>query len=106
MDYSPAGSCVHGLSQERILKWVAIFFCRGSSQPRDQTYVSYIDRRVLYHLATGEAHTQKFTETLFVIARKMETPQMSFHELMDIQTVAHTCNSTVKVNKPLIHTIT
>ena len=73
---------------------------------RDQTYVSYIDRRVLYHLATGEAHTQKFTETLFVIARKMETPQMSFHELMDIQTVAHTCNSTVKVNKPLIHTIT
>ena len=23
--------------QERILEWVAIFYCRGSSQPRDQT---------------------------------------------------------------------
>ena len=75
MDYSPSGSCVHGLSQERILKWVAISFSRGSYQPRDQTYISCIDRRVLYHLATGEAHTQKFTETLFVIARKC--PSMS-----------------------------
>ena len=26
-----------GISQARILKWVAIFFSRGSSQSRDQT---------------------------------------------------------------------
>ena len=31
------GSSVHGISQARILKWVAISFSRGSSQPRDQT---------------------------------------------------------------------
>ena len=29
------GSSVHGISQARILEWVAISFSRGSSQPRD-----------------------------------------------------------------------
>ena len=31
------------------------FFSRGSSQPRDQTHVSCIGRRVPYHWAIGEA---------------------------------------------------
>ena len=31
---------VHGILQTRILEWVAIFFSRGSSWPRDQTQVS------------------------------------------------------------------
>ena len=35
MDYGPPGSSVHGILQARILKWVAISFSRGSSQPRD-----------------------------------------------------------------------
>ena len=34
------GSSVHGISQERILEWVAISFSRGPSQPRDPTPVS------------------------------------------------------------------
>ena len=42
MDCSPAGSSVHGISQARILEWVAISFSRGSSLPRDQTRISYI----------------------------------------------------------------
>ena len=42
MNGSPPGSSVHGISQARILEWVAIPFSRGSSQPRDQTQVSYI----------------------------------------------------------------
>ena len=33
MDYNPPGSSVHGISQARILEWVAISSCRGSSQP-------------------------------------------------------------------------
>ena len=33
---------VHRILQERILDWVALFFSRGSSQPRDQTWVSLI----------------------------------------------------------------
>ncbi|XDA77940.1 hypothetical protein R6Z07M_008007 [Ovis aries] len=35
-------SSVHGVLQARILKWVAISSSRGSSQPRDQTHVSYV----------------------------------------------------------------
>ena len=48
-DYSPLDSSVHGISQARILKWVAISFFRGSYQPRDQAQVSCIGRWVLYH---------------------------------------------------------
>ena len=40
MDYSLPGSSVHGVFQARILEWVAIFCCRGSSQPRDRAHVS------------------------------------------------------------------
>ena len=39
------GSSVHGILQARILDWVAVFFSRGSSQPSDQTQVSYIAGR-------------------------------------------------------------
>ena len=39
---SPPGSSVHGILQARILEWVAISFCRGSSQPRDPSQVSSI----------------------------------------------------------------
>ena len=34
------GSSVHGISQVRILEWVAISLSRGSSLPRDQTHIS------------------------------------------------------------------
>ena len=42
-------AAVHGISQARILEWVAISFSRGSSQPRDGTCVSCIGRQILYH---------------------------------------------------------
>jgi hypothetical protein len=41
-DYILPGSSVHGISQARILEWVAITFFRESSQPRNQTQVSGI----------------------------------------------------------------
>ena len=51
MDCSPPGSSVHGISQARTLEWVAVSFSRGSSQPRDDTRVSYgyVGGQVLYH---------------------------------------------------------
>ena len=39
IDCSLPGSSVHGISQARILEWVATFYSRGSSWPRDQTCV-------------------------------------------------------------------
>ena len=56
MDYSLLGSSVHGISQARILEWVAIPFSRGSSQPKDRTLVFYMGRRILYHWTSREVH--------------------------------------------------
>ena len=54
MDCSPPGSSVHGILQARILEWVAIFFSRESSQPRNWTQGSNPGllhcRQILYHL--------------------------------------------------------
>ena len=40
MDCSSPGSSIYGISQSRILEWIATSYSRGSSQPRDQTLVS------------------------------------------------------------------
>ena len=45
MDCILPGSSVHGILQARIQEWVAIFFSRGSSPPRNQTHVSCIAGR-------------------------------------------------------------
>ena len=50
MDCSLSGSSV----QARILEWIAISFSRGSSQPRDWTWVSCIAGRLLTGWATRE----------------------------------------------------
>ena len=44
MDYSPPGCSVHGILQVRILEWAAISSSRGSSWPRDWTWISCISR--------------------------------------------------------------
>ena len=48
MDFSLPGFCVHGVSQVRILEWVAISFSRESSHPRGQVHNSCTGRRSLY----------------------------------------------------------
>ena len=56
MDYnSPLGSSVHGILQARILEWVAISFARGSSWPRDWTWVSCITGRFFALWDTGKS---------------------------------------------------
>ena len=47
LDCSPPGSSFHGTLQVRILEWVAITFSKGSSLPRDRTWVSRIAGRFL-----------------------------------------------------------
>ena len=54
-----AVSPVHGISQVRILEFVAISFFRGSSWPRDQNgifWISCIGGQIIYHWAIWEAH--------------------------------------------------
>ena len=57
MDCSLPVSSVHGISQAKTVEWVAIFYYRGSSQPRDQTCISCIGRWILYHWATLDRST-------------------------------------------------
>ena len=60
MNCSPPGSSVHGTYEARMLEWVAISFSRGSSRPRDRTWVSWISCITggsFTAWAIGEAHT-------------------------------------------------
>ena len=76
---NPPGSSVCGIFQARILEWVAISFSRGSSQPRDQTHISYgscTGRQVLYqwcHL--GEETLIQYGQGPY----KKQTPGMCLH---------------------------
>ena len=51
----PTDYMVHGILQARILKWVAVPFSRGSSQPKDQTQVSHIAGGFFTSWATRES---------------------------------------------------
>ena len=55
MDYSLPGSSIRGIFQARVLEWVAISFSRGSSWPRDWTWVSQIAGRHFTISGTREA---------------------------------------------------
>ena len=72
MDCSLPGSS-HGISQARVLEWVAISFSRGSSPPRDRTRVSRIVDRHLTIWATRKAWlklSSNDSETLVVSQRQ------------------------------------
>ena len=61
MDYSPPGSSIYGILQARVLEWVAICFSRGSSRPRDRTWVSCIVGRRFTIWATREIQSLVIT---------------------------------------------
>ena len=63
---SPPCSSVYGILQARILEWVATPFSKGSSQPRDQTWVSCIAGRVFIIWATREAHIYCWCEPIHI----------------------------------------
>ena len=55
MDCSLPGSSIHGIFRTRILEWVVISFSRGSSQPRDRTWVFHIAGKLFTISATRES---------------------------------------------------
>ena len=55
MDWSLPGSSVHGISQARILEWVAVPFSRRSPQTKDQTWAFCTAGRFFTIWATSEA---------------------------------------------------
>ena len=59
IDYGLPGPSVHGISEARILEWVAISLSRGSSRRRDQTHISYIGMWIVYQWDTREVHNER-----------------------------------------------
>ena len=59
MDCNPTDSSARGISQARILGWVAFFFSRGSSRPRNRTQVSCIAGRFFTDWAMRDASHRK-----------------------------------------------
>ena len=57
-DWSPPGSSVHGILVSKILECVAMPSSRGSSWPRDRTWVSCNTGRFLTVWATRDAHQE------------------------------------------------
>ena len=80
MDCSPSGSSVCGILQA-ILEWVAVPFSRGSSWPRDQTWVFCIAGRFFTVWATREAGIGNFyfcKSTCFLTLESKAVPQNTF----------------------------
>ena len=48
MGCSPPGSSIHGISQARMLGWVAVFSSSETSPPREQMHLLHC-RQILYH---------------------------------------------------------
>ena len=66
MDCSPPGSAVHGISQARIVEWVAIPFSRGYSQSRDQTHVSCLGGG-FFSTGPSQKPPERVTDGLFQV---------------------------------------
>ena len=100
MDCRQPGSSVHGILQARVLKWVAVFSSRGSSQPMAQTQfppfqadslLSEPPRKysVQFSSVQSLSHVQFFV-TPWITARQVSlsiTNSQSLLKLMSIESV-------------------
>ena len=72
MDCHLPESSVRGILQARILEWVAMPSSRGSSWPRDRTWVSCTDRWILYwpnHPMTSSCWIFDFTHRTWSVLK-------------------------------------
>ena len=75
---SPPGTSVHGILQARILEWVAISFFRGSSWPKDRTWVSRTTGRCFTLWATREAQESEVTQSCLTLCDPMDCSLAGF----------------------------
>ena len=74
MDYSSPVSSFQGISQARILEWVAISFSKASSRPRDRTQVSCIGRRIFLSLShKGSPYSPLCIASIYGKDKRVET---------------------------------
>ena len=68
MDYTLPGFSVHEILQARILRWVAVPFSSGSSQPSNQTQISHTAGRFFTVWATREDLFSFFLKVASVVS--------------------------------------
>ena len=96
MNCSPPGSSVHGISQARVgWEWVAISFSRGSSQPRDQTWVFCIADRFFTNWATKEAWEVKNGSAFIPIPKKGNAKECSNYHTIAL--ISHASKVMLKI---------
>ena len=91
VDCNLQGSSVYGISQARMLEWVAISFSRGSSQPRIWTWVTCFAGRFITGWATRKTCTQfkiffKLTLIFSLIYELFGSMSFSFQTLVHSKT--------------------
>ena len=74
VDDRPSGPSVRGTFQARTLEWFAISFSRGSSQPRNWTWVSCAAGRFFTDRATREGSLMILKPYANSSCRKLPTP--------------------------------
>ena len=110
-DCNLLGSSANGISQARILEWVAVPSSRGSSKPRDQTGLSYVSctgGRVLYHcchLGSPLGHCYcSFIQSCLTLRdpKHCSASGFSLHQLPElVQTHDHRVSDAIQLSHPL-----
>ena len=109
MDDSPPGSSLHKILQVRILERVAMPFSRGSSHPRNWTWVSCIAGRFLNVWATREAlrlsQFSSVTQSCLILCDPMHCsmPGLPAHHQFSEPTQTNACRvgTTIQPSHPL-----
>ena len=65
------GSSVHGIFQARILEWVAISFSRGSSWPKNRTWLSSLQADSLLSESLGNQMKVKVAQSYLTLCNSM-----------------------------------
>ena len=105
VDCRSPGSSVHGILQARILEWVAMLFSRGSSRPRDQTWVSHMAGRFFTIWATGDQFSS-VTQSCPTLCSPMDCSKPGFpvHQKLPelAQTHVHWVGDAIQPSHPLL----
>ena len=78
-DCSPPGSSVHGISQARILEWVAVSSSEGSSLPRDPTHIPCLLHWQVGPLPPGDERRRHY-RTIWTLQKEKVGAGQSFRQ--------------------------
>ena len=106
MDCNQPTSTVHGISQSRILEWVAISYSRGSSQLRDGTHLSSSSYIGFFMVCTTWGACRYTRTYVYMSVQSLcrvwlfATPGTAAHQAPRAQTHVHWVSDTIQLSHP------